>query len=64
MVTGPWRYKVTGDSCCVELYIFDISDPNNLQNKTKDHRSCVIRARDSKGHASWSRDLDVQGHAW
>ena len=28
-------YKVTHDSCCVELYIFDISDPKNLQNKKK-----------------------------
>ena len=28
-------YKVTRDSCCVELYIFDIPDPKNLQNKKK-----------------------------
>ena len=44
-------YKVTRDSWCVELYIFDISDPKNLQNKNKDHRSCVIRTRDTRGHA-------------
>ena len=28
-------YKVTRGSCCVELYIFDISDPKNLHNKKK-----------------------------
>ena len=44
-------YKVTRDSCCMELYIFDIPDSKTLQNKKKDHRSCVIRTRDRKGHA-------------
>ena len=43
-------YKVTRDSCCVELYIFDIPDPENLQNK-KRSSFCVIRTRDTKGHA-------------
>ena len=28
-------YKVTSDSWCLELCIFDISDPENLQNKKK-----------------------------
>ena len=45
------KYKVTRDSCCMELYIFDISDPINLQNKKKDLHSCVITTRDKKGHA-------------
>ena len=40
MVTVTLTYKVTRDSCCVELYIFDISDPNNLQNKK---RSSLLR---------------------
>ena len=91
-------YKVTRDSWCVELYIFDISDFMNLQNKKKiialaslvqeirkttlivtwpwrtrsrmivgvwncisltfktsktekDHRTCVNKTRDTKGHA-------------
>ena len=94
-------YKVTRDSWYVELYIFEIPDPKNLQNKKKIitlasleheiqkvtlmvtwpwrarsrviagmwnyiflrsltlkicktkkyHRSCVIRTRDTKGHA-------------
>ena len=43
-------YKVTRDSCSVDLYIFDIPDPKNMQNK-KDHRSCVLRTRYTKGHA-------------
>ena len=43
-------YKVTRDSYSVELYIFDISDPKNLQNKKKDHHSCVIRTKDKEGH--------------
>ena len=44
-------YKATLDSYSVGLYLFDIRDPKNLQNK-KDHRSCVIRTRDStNGHA-------------
>ena len=38
-------YKVTRDSHCLELYIFDIDDPKNLQNKKKDHRSCVIKSK-------------------
>ena len=33
-------YKVTRDSSSVELYIFDISDPKNLQNKK---RSSLLR---------------------
>ena len=49
------RYRVTLDSYSVELYIFDILDPKNLQNKKKDHRSSVIRTRNKKGH--------VQSHA-
>ena len=28
-------YKVTRDSCCTELYMFDIYDPRKLQNKKK-----------------------------
>ena len=44
-------YKVTLDSYSVELYLFDICDPKNLQNKKKDHRSRVTRTRDKKGHA-------------
>ena len=44
-------YKVTLDSYSVELYFFEIPDPKNLQIKKKDHRSCVIRTRDTKGHA-------------
>ena len=47
-------YKVTLDSYMLELYIFDIRDPKNPQNK-KDHHSSVIRTRDKKGH--------VQHHA-
>ena len=47
-------YKVTLDSYSVELYLFDICDPKNMQNKKKDHRSSVTRNRDKKGH--------VQGH--
>ena len=43
-------YKVTLVSYSVELYIVDIRDPKNLQNKKKDHRSSVIRTRDKKGH--------------
>ena len=44
-------YKVTLDSYSVELYLFDISDPKNLRNKKKDHRSSVTRTRDKKSHA-------------
>ena len=44
-------YKVTLDSYSVELYLFDICDPKNLQNKKKDHRSSVTRTRVEKGHA-------------
>ena len=44
-------YRVTLDSYSVELYIFDILDPKNLQNKKKDHRSSATRTRDNKGHA-------------
>ena len=44
-------YKVTLDSYSVELYLSDIRDPKNLQNKKKDHRSSVTRTRDRKGHA-------------
>ena len=42
-------YKVTRDSCCVELYVVDIPDPKNLQN-IKDHRSSTTRTRDKRGH--------------
>ena len=44
-------YKVTRDSWCVELSIFDIPDPENPRNKKKDYRSCVIRTRETEGHA-------------
>ena len=44
-------YKVMRESYCAEVQIFDIPDPENLQNKKKDHRSCVIRTRDTIGHA-------------
>ena len=44
-------YKVTLDSYSVELYLFDIRDPEKMQNKKKDHRSNVIRTRYRKGHA-------------
>ena len=30
--------------------LFDIRDPEILQNKKKDHRSSVTRTRDKKGH--------------
>ena len=43
-------YKVTRDSWCVELYIFDISDFMNLAKQKKDHRSCAISTRDTKNH--------------
>ena len=45
-------YKVTRNSCCLELYIFYISDPKNLQNKKKiiTLDSCVIRIRGKKCH--------------
>ena len=44
-------FKVTLDSYSVEIYLFDILDPRNLQNKKKDHRSSVTRTRGKKGHA-------------
>ena len=44
-------YKVTLDSYSVELYLFDIRDPKNLQNNKKDHRFSVTRTRDKKDHA-------------
>ena len=43
-------YKVTLDSYSVELYLFDIRDPKNMQYK-KDHRSSITRTRDKKSHA-------------
>ena len=46
-------YKVTLGIYSVELYLFDIRDPKDLQTK-KIHRSSVTRTRDKKGH--------VQGH--
>ena len=42
--------KVTLDSYSVELYLFEILDSQNLQNK-KNHRSSVTRTRVRKGHA-------------
>ena len=44
------KYKVTLDSYSMKLYLFDIRDPKNLQNKKKDHRSSVTRIGDKKGH--------------
>ena len=44
------KYKVTLDSHSMKLYLFDIRDLKNLQNKKKDHRSSVTRIRDKKGH--------------
>ena len=44
-------YEVTRDSWYVELYISDIPDPKNLQNQKKDHHPCIIRTRNTKGHA-------------
>ena len=43
-------YKVTLDSYSVELYIFDMGDPKNLQSRKNDHSSSIIRTRDKKGH--------------
>ena len=53
-VTWPWHTRSHLIFYSVELYLFDIRDPKNLQNK-KDHPSSVIRTKDKKGH--------VQGHA-
>ena len=44
-------HKVTLDSYSLDLYLFDIRDPENLRNKKKDHRSSVARTRVRKGHA-------------
>ena len=46
-------YKVTRDSCCVELYIFDIPGPKNLQNKKRIIALASLGqdTRDTKGHA-------------
>ena len=48
------KYKVTLDSCSVELYLFDICYPLKTCRTKKDHRSSVIITRDKNGH--------VQGH--
>ena len=44
-------FKVTLDSYSVDLYLFDIRDPENLRNKKKDNRSSVTSTWVSKGHA-------------
>ena len=43
--------KITLDSYCVDLYLFDIRDPKNLRNKKKDNCSSVTSTRFRKGHA-------------
>ena len=48
------RYKVTLDSYSFELYIFDIRDPKNLQNKKKIIALAALEPELRKSH--------VQGH--
>ena len=54
---------VIGDRWCVELYIFDIPNPKNLQTK-KDHLSCVIRTKDKKGTFGGRATLTYRVTLW
>ena len=56
-------YKVARDIWYVELYIFEIPDSKNLQNKNKIIALASLEQEIYERSRLESRDLFVQGHA-